>query len=205
MLARPSALAGLRRHLHPTSPAPHRPFQVHDKPATPDIRFCFVCGLASLPNSCRSPRSRSPSTRRHPNDVAIARRTCFAKHRSHPDACHAPLSWFLPTSAVWGLAAPPGMLQPDLGSEVHSVSVVPTDTTVSRVHPALRLPDTHAALFPGRQGLAGTPTGLPAAFRTLRRLAPRRQQHRLTTLLASLPFTVRVPPGWSSMLLRRHT
>ena len=59
-------------------------------------------------------------------------------------------------------------------------------------HPALRLPDIRDALFPDRQGLAGTPTGLPAAFRTLRRLSPRRQQPRLTTLLAPVPFTVRV-------------
>jgi hypothetical protein len=91
-----------------------------------------------------------------------------------------------------GLATPPGMLQPDLGYEVHSVLVVPTGSGCP-CHPALRLPDIHGSTteVASNQGLAGTPTGPPAAFRTLRRLDPRRQQPRLTTLLASVPFTVR--------------
>lgn len=95
--------------------------------------------------------------------------------RSHPGLHRAPLSWFLATSADWGLRHPRASCSPISDSRFTGFPSASSPTTVMSKH----------------QGLAGMPEGFLPAFRTLRRLAPRRQQQHLTTLLASLPFTVR--------------
>lgn len=115
MLARPSVLTGLRRDLPSRSPSTHLPFRAHAPPTIPAFRCCFVCGFASLPNSCRRPRSGSPQT-------TSTRGRCFAAPQEP--------SWIASRAALvvprhlsgLGLATPPGILQPDLGFEVHRVS-----------------------------------------------------------------------------------
>jgi hypothetical protein len=73
-----------------------------------------------------------------------------------------------------GFATPPGILQPDLGFEVHNVS-------------ARRFPDNRST---EALGFRWESRRFPHCVPTLRRLTPRRQLLCLTTLPASLPFTV---------------
>ena len=113
VLARPSALLGSSSRpspdsrLHPLCPSRHPRRQ-----RTPAVRFDFVCGHSSLPNSCRRPRSRSPSTHPHAHAVASVCRKGFTTSRSQPVMCHAPLMWFLTTSADWGLRHPRASCSP---------------------------------------------------------------------------------------------
>lgn len=109
-----------------------------------------------------------PRPHRHLADASL-------HSRSHPDVHCAPLSWFLATSADWGLRHPRASCSPISDSRFTGFPSASSPTTVMSKH----------------QGLAGMPEGFLPAFRTLRRLAPRRQQKHLTMLLASLPFTVR--------------
>jgi len=85
----------------------------------------------------------------------------------------APLLGFLAPSTAFGLLRPQAYCS--LMSDVRFTTLPsvrsPTDVTLSN------------------QTVAGTRRNIPAVRYTLRRLAPRRQQNRLTTFLAFLPFT----------------
>jgi hypothetical protein len=109
---------------------------------------------------------------------------------------HAPLSWFLTTSADWGLRHPRACCSPISDSRFTAFGVVPTD----RSHLALRLPDIRATEVTGTRWDTG---GTPAVFRTLRRRAPRRQQPRLTTLACLL--AVHRPNGPDAVVLGNTT
>jgi len=124
-------------------------------------------GTASLPNSCRRPRSRLPSTRIDTWSMLCCRQepSRQALRAAHVVSRHL---------SGLGFATPPGILQPDLGFEVHNVS-------------SRRFPDNRSIeILEFRWESRGVPHCVP----TLRRLTPRRQLLCLTTLHASLPFTV---------------
>lgn len=107
-----------------------------------------------------------------------ARSASFQMVRSPPPPRglrDAPLLGFLAPSAAFGLLRPQAYCS--LMSDVRFTSFpfVGSPTDVIQLKP--------------NQTLAGTLRNFPAVRYTLRRLAPRRQQTRLTTPLAFLPFT----------------
>lgn len=107
-----------------------------------------------------------------------ARSASFQMVRSPPPPRglrDAPLLRFLAPSAAFGLLRPQASCS--LMSDVRFTSF-----------PSVCSPTGVIQLKPN-QTLAGTHRDFPAVRYTLRRLAPRRQQRRLTTLLALLPFT----------------
>jgi hypothetical protein len=87
----------------------------------------------------------------------------------------APLLGFLAPSAAFGLLRPQAYCS--LMSDVRFTSFLSVRSPTDVIRPK------------SNQTLAGTRRGFPAVRYTLRRLAPRRQQKRLTTPLAFLPFT----------------
>jgi len=87
----------------------------------------------------------------------------------------APLLRFLASSAAFGLLRPQAYCS--LMSDVRFTSLPCVCSPTDVVRPK------------SNQTLAGSHRPFPAVRYTLRRLAPRRQQNRLTTLLALLPFT----------------
>ncbi len=168
MLARPSAL--LRSSSRPSPELrllrldPSRP---HQSQRTPAFRFDFVCGFR-LPSELMPPPALEVSLDLQPPSTCRQASWLLLRRTQAPtcDASRAALVVPHHHSRL-RLATPPGMLQPDLGSEVHSVSVVPTGSTVARVHPALRLPDIRATEVTGtRWDTDGTPRCVPHPSKT---------------------------------------
>ncbi len=164
MLARPVLRCCLRRDL--------RPLPLGVPGALPSLRSACDSGLQILLRVWDSPpfRTHAAARARGCPRPAPSRVRCFARSRSHPAACCAPLPWFLATSAVWGLRHPRACCSPI--SDPRFTAFL------------LRQPLAHRGTeAPGRRWGTGE---APRCVPTLRRLAPRRQPQRLTTLLCPL-------------------
>jgi hypothetical protein len=167
MLARPSSFAGLRRAFTRTSPASHQPFQVHAKPANTGLQIRTSC-VEPPPSELMPPPALEVTLDPQPPD-ARCRTPWPLLCRIQEPTCDASRAVLVVPHHLdgLGLATPPGMLQPDLGSGVRSVSFVPTGSTVSRVHSALRLPDIRATEVTGtRWDTDGIPRCVPHPSKT---------------------------------------
>jgi hypothetical protein len=149
------------------SPALHRPFQASPEPVNTGCQIRLRVWIL-LPSELMPPPALEVSLDRQPPSTCLQASWPLLCRIQEPtcDASRAALVVPHHHSRL-GFATPPGMLQPDLGSEVHSVLVVPTGSTVARVHSTLRLPDIRATEVTGtRWDTDGTSRCVPNPSKT---------------------------------------